>query len=202
MKISNRKNELYNYAEITIRNETLRKINISEMCKNFGISKKTFYKEFESKENFIRKFYFKKLSEAYISLVSTIQKQDTFAEKIINISQVIENSIPIFNSNKLNEVAEIYPKVFERLINFKNNRVVPLFNLMISSAQKHNIINNYNSSIMLQVFFSVISSIHDSKRTLSIGENIKFNDVFQILLNGILTKKGKSFLSNKLVNIN
>lgn len=61
MFTKNKLNTIYNYAEKIIMNEGIRKLNISDMCTNLGISKKTFYLEFESKENFIRKFYFKKI---------------------------------------------------------------------------------------------------------------------------------------------
>jgi AcrR family transcriptional regulator len=197
-------NEIYLLSERLIQENGIVKMNISELCSSVSISKKTFYRNFGSKKNFIEKFYMNMLKNAYIEVISIIQAKNSFFDKFENISQIVENRIPFFNNNSFQLLKNKYPEVAVNINYFKNNKIIPLLTLLIEKAQQRKIINDYNPGIMINVFFGAISSIYYSQFSLIKSEKneIKFREVFEILLRGILTKKGKSFLNQKLVNIN
>ena len=80
-------NEIYLLSEKLIQEKGIAKMNISELCNSASISKKTFYRIFGSKQNFIEKFYLNMLRNAYIEVVSIIQARNSFFDKFENISQ-------------------------------------------------------------------------------------------------------------------
>ena len=197
-------NEIYLLSERLIQEKGIAKMNISELCNSASISKKTFYRNFGSKQNFIEKFYLNMLRNAYIEVVATIQAKNSFFDKFENISNIVEKRVPFFNNNSFQLLKSKYPEAAAKINYFKSNKIIPLLTLLIEKAQQRKIINDYNPGIMINVFFGAISSIYYSQFSLIKSEKkeIKFREVFEILLGGILTKKGKNFLNHKLVNIN
>ena len=197
-------NEIYLLSEKVIQEKGIAKMNISELCNSASISKKTFYRLFGSKQNFIEKFYLNMLRNAYIEVVATIQAKNSFFDKFENISNIVEKRVPFFNNNSFQLLKSKYPEVAVKINYFKSNKIIPLLTLLIEKAQQRKIINDYNPRIMINVFFGAISSIYYSQFSLIDNEKneVKFSEVFEILLGGILTKKGKNFLNYKLVNIN
>ncbi len=197
-------NEIYLLSEKLIQEMGIVKMNISLLCNSASISKKTFYSAFGSKQNFIEKFYLNMLRNAYIEVVSIIQERNSFFDKFEKISHIVEEKIPFFNNKSIEELKSKYPEVVFKINYFKSKKIVPLLTLLIEKAQQRKIINNHRPKIMINVFFGAISSIYNSQFSLieSDKKELKFRDVFEILLSGILTKKGKNFLKYKLVNIN
>lgn len=197
-------NEVYLLSEKSIQENGIVKMNISEICFSASISKKTFYRIFGSKQNFIEKFYLNMLRSAYLEVISIIQERNSFFDKFEKISQIVEKRIPFLNNKTFTEIKSKYPKIAIKISYFKSNKIIPLLTLLIEKAQQRKIINNHDPIIMINVFFGAISSIYNPQFSFIENEknDVKFKEVFEILLSGILTKKGKSFLKYMLVSTN
>ncbi|MBI1931275.1 MAG: TetR/AcrR family transcriptional regulator [Ignavibacteriales bacterium] len=196
MIAKDKKYKLYAQTGEIILSKGINRFNISYLCKNTSISKKTFYKDFSSKQDFLAKFYLDLLHKSYYEIISTIQNNNTFFEKFENIAKIVQKRSVYFNVNILSVIEEKFPEVLVQINNFKQNRILPLFTLLIENAQKHNMINNFDPKTILNLFFSIISShsIITTKREIS-DTKTEFTEIFQILLKGVLTKKGKNFLN-------
>ena len=180
------------------------KLNISQLCISTSISKKTFYKHFGSKKIFIEKYYLNMLRSAYINVIQIIQERNSFFEKFEKISQLVEKRIPLFNNKAMEELKKFYPDVSLKINYFKSSKIIPLLKLLIVKAQQRKIINDFDPQILINIFFGSISTIYNEQNNFIENQNtdLKFREVFEILLSGILAKKGKSFLKHKLVSIN
>lgn len=194
-------NIIYSKTEILILNEGIRRFNITNLCKEIMLSKKTFYKEFNSKELFLEKFYMNMMRKSYMQIIEIIQKNDSFFEKFNNISNIVQSRLPFFNNFSLDELVIKYPIIGQKIYQFKDTKILPLLTLLIKDAQKHNIVNNFEPKMMLQVFFAATSFIYKDRKS-ELDEKVNFKNIFEILLKGILTKRGKNFLNHKLVSIN
>ncbi len=99
---------------------------------------------------------------------------------------------------------KFYPDVSLKINYFKSSKIIPLLKLLIVKAQQRKIINDFDPQILINIFFGSISTIYNEQNNFIENQNtdLKFREVFEILLSGILAKKGKSFLKHKLVSIN
>ncbi|MBK7105967.1 MAG: TetR/AcrR family transcriptional regulator [Ignavibacteriae bacterium] len=196
MQFKERENIIFNLVEVQILRNGITSLNISELCKDIGMSKKTFYKYYSNKEKFLSKFFLELLKKSYLDIILITQKKDSFFEKFEKIMQIVQTNSPFFNQNILSELKVKYPEVLKQINNFKQIKIFPLFTFLIKNAQKHNIINKFEPKTMLHLFFSIISSnsIINTKIVNEKGKN-EFTEIFQILLKGVLTKKAKNFLN-------
>ncbi len=196
MKSKEKIKKIYDLAEEHILKEGITRLNISNLCSCLEMSKKTFYKEFQSKEQFIKNLYLKNLSNSYLEVICIIQKKNSFFEKFEGISKIVERGLPLFNNNAILELYGKYPQIVSQINSFKEQRIIPMFVLLIKKAQEHKIINNFEPRIIFDIFYLTISSIQATENKQIVTQrNIGFNDVFNILLKGVLTRKGKNFIN-------
>ncbi|MFA3781476.1 TetR/AcrR family transcriptional regulator [Melioribacteraceae bacterium 4301-Me] len=177
------------------------KFTMDELASELHVSKKTIYRSFPTKEELLRKMLIDKLSFAYTVIVSNIQAQTNVVEKFIEFSKIIQEYFVLFNDESLYRLKHYYPKLADEIINLKKERVIPLIKLLLRVGRKKKIILDIPDNIIIKVFTAALSSISQMKKSYNEIEYQKtFESAFELLLNGILTKKGKQLLINKRIN--
>lgn len=177
------------------------KFSLDELASELHISKKTIYKNFSTKEDLLRKLFIEKLNFTYTVVVSNIQAQTNIVDKFIELSKMIQDYFVLFNDASLTRLKHYHTKLANELITFKNERVIPLIKLLLRKGRKQKIILNIQDEIIIRVFTASLSSISQMEKSYEQVEFQKtFEAAFEMLLNGILTKKGKQLLINKRIN--
>jgi len=201
MEIQHIKKQIFLYTSENIKKDGLKTIKITPLCNNLHISKKTFYIVFNSKEELISELFIDILIGSYVNVLVVLQAKTSFVKKIEEISTIIEDKFQLFNNDTMTELKNLYPSIYFEVENFRNERIKPLFMLLIKKAQKHKIINEFEPKFLITLFFAIITSIFtENLRNDKNGNNqYRFRNVFDLVLNGLLTKKGKSILNYNLL---
>ncbi|HOJ06423.1 MAG: TetR/AcrR family transcriptional regulator [Ignavibacteriota bacterium] len=174
--------------------------SLDELALRFQISKKTIYKRFETKEEIIRTVLNQQLSEAYTNFVSIIQSRITIVEMFVELSKIIEKYYSVFNETSIKKLSKYFPELAEYIVNFRTSRIIPLVKILLKLGKKRQLILEIPDEIIIRVFNSALSDIVQSKSTIDSQQSYEglFRQSFNLLLNGILTKKGKQILINKI----
>lgn len=174
-----------------------RKFTLDAVAHSTGISKKTIYKIFSGKEEILRTILIGKLNDAYNNLILLLQEKSSMIQKIYELSGIIEKYIFLFNEESLNHLKKEFPNLWTEIILFRKHKVVPLFYFLLNHAKKHNLIIGYSNELIIKLFSSSLD-ISVDKNFLShnkFSQQSVYRDVFDILVNGLLTKKGKKLLA-------
>lgn len=178
------------------------KFSMDELAKDLNISKKTLYKSFGSKEDLIRNALTDFLNQTYGTVISVSQAKSNVIEKFISFSGMVEHYFRVFNDNSLDRLKKKFPELGYSIDNFRNKRVLPLIKVMLKIGKKKKLITDIPDEIILKVFVSALGTIaasrYDSYSGFTYNETFKL--AFDLLLNGILTKKGRQVLTVKKGN--
>lgn len=190
---------LNDISEIFMR-DGFHNISMDEVANLLHVSKKTIYKHFYSKEMFITKIMVENLSSAYQVIVSVIQAKSNIIEKFLKLSEMVEKRFPLFNETSLNNLNYHFPQLANDIKNYKNKRIIPLIKILLRIGKKKKLIIDIPDDIVLKIFTSALSSIIQPEFIDSINYSYHetFGYTFNMLLNGVLTKKGKQILINKI----
>lgn len=173
------------------------KFTVDEVARGISISKKTIYKIFSNKEDILRTILINKLNEVYNYLILLLQDKSPMIQKIYKLSEIIEKYIFLFNEESLNYLKIEFPNLWKEIILFRKHKVIPFFYLLLNHSKKHNLIIGYPNELIIKLFSaSLVISI--DKNYLAHNKSSQqsvFKDVFDILVNGLLTKKGKKLLA-------
>lgn len=175
-----------------------RKLSMDQVASSLNISKKTIYKHFTNKENLVRIVLIKNLNEAYNVVIATIQARSNVVEKFIELSAMVKKYISIFNNASLKRLGKDMPQLAEDINKFRENRVIPLIKLLLRIGKKKNIILDVPEEIILKVFTTTLGTIVETKNDDDqFSYDQSFVKAFNLLLGGILTKKGKQIFNYK-----
>ena len=177
--------------------EGYKKITLEEITSNLAISKKTVYKVFSSKEEIASSIFIGELTKAYRGLIQLIQEKSSMVTKIENLSGMIGNYIRLFNDASLNNLKKEYPNLWKEIVLFRKARVIPLINILLNHSKKHDLVVDYPNELIIKLF-STSLTISTEKSYLihnKLDYQSVYKSIFDILLSGILTKKGKKLLA-------
>lgn len=194
------KSRILDHIEKEFSNHGFRNFAVDQIANELHISKKTIYKYFQTKEGLIRTVLIKQLTVAYREVVTIIQAQSNIVEKFVDLSNMVEEYFTVFNEESLKRLKCHFPHLAAYIELFRFNRIVPLISLLLKRGRKQNLILEIPDEIILKVFSSSLGAIVEarSEPTSKFSYHQMFRHAFNMLLNGILTKKGKQLLNYKL----
>lgn len=177
--------------------ESYKKITLEGITTDLGINKKTNYKALSSKEELAGSIFIGELTKAYRGLIQLIQEKSSMVTKIENLGEMVGSYIQLFNDSSLHNLKKEYPNLWKEIVFFRKERVMPLINLLLNHSKKHNLIADYPNELIIKLFSTSLTIsteknylVHNKSDCQSV-----FQSIFDILLNGILTKKGKKLLA-------
>lgn len=175
-----------------------RYFSITEVASDLKISKKTIYKTYKTKEEIIRTILIRQLSTIYSDVIQIIQSQSNSVEKLNNLSKIVEEYFTIFNEHSMERLNQYFPELADYIIQFRSQRIVPLIHTLLNIGKKKKLIENIPNEIVINVITSSLSEIVESKSGYSPADSSHktFREAFGMLMNGLLTKKGKQFFNN------
>jgi AcrR family transcriptional regulator len=121
------KENILNVAAELISKYGLKKFTIDEIAKELKISKKTIYQHFQSKDEIIRDFFITTLESDQNSVISTLNSEMNFLDKIHSI--IYSNHTYRIPLALLNEAKQFYPAEWakiEELKHFKTRSIQKL----------------------------------------------------------------------------
>ncbi len=192
--------KILNFLGQKFLEDGFRNYTIATLAAELKTSKKTIYKHFKTKEELFREVLTIYLRNAYQTVVTVIQAKSNVVEKFLALSRMVEIYFKIFNDASLSRLSKHLPQLALQIDEFRNTRVIPLIKLLLKIGARKKLIINIPPEIVLQVFTSSLSSIIENKFSSTIGYSFQhtFKYAFYMLLNGILTKKGKQYLNYRI----
>lgn len=192
--------KILSWVESEFLNYGYRNFSMNEIANQLHISKKTIYKIFSTKEELIRAAIINQLSNPYNNVIKIFKDESDIIVKFINLSEIVEKYYSVFNDTSLAKLRHNFRNLADYIEQFRIHRIIPQIILLLRVGKERELILDIPEEIIIKVFTSALGSIAASKSDgLSVySYHQTFRQAFDILLNGILTTKGKQILNNKL----
>lgn len=180
-----------------IINAGYQKIILDEITADLAISKKTIYREFSAKEELLNFVFLGELTKAYKKLVMLVQEKSSMFNKVEKLADLVASYIILFNEESLQKLKKEFPDIWKKIVSFRMSKILPLINLIINHSKKHKIINNISNELIIKLFNNSLTTATDKSFLIhnNLTQESVFKTIFNILLNGMLTKKGKKLLT-------
>jgi AcrR family transcriptional regulator len=191
------KNEIQKYLTERFQAEGFQNIPVDEIASGLKISKKTIYVEFNNKYMLIDSVIMNMLNEAYSNVISAVANESPFIDKFYTIFDTVKRNLKSFDDISLAELKRTYPDIWIKVARFRKYNIIPMLLLLINSGRKKGVLNDHPAELYLKLIYGAINEV--TKRNTEHIEN-ELDLLMKIVLNGALTKKGKRFLNQKLVN--
>lgn len=172
-----------------------RKVRTDEIAREIGISKRTLYEQFSSKEELITEMLsmrFNNFHEQMDRKVAEIQASDdkSYLKLIKEMGEIAANYFSYFNSQLLEDISRYLPKFANRCKVSESEKFGAL-NVLHEYGLKHNKIRKeINFSVFLMSMRFIMDNILKPEvlRELSLTTNEVIDQVHTIMMLGLLTE--------------
>lgn len=180
------------------------KVTMDQIAADLKISKKTIYKYFPSKENLVQETV--EFMKGYISasIIKIIDSNDNAVVKVVGLVKVISDLWMNVKEKMLVELERHHPKVWQGIDEFRTMMMNRNLTKLFEQGKEEGLIKNYPSEIIRTVFMGAVRAVVNPdffvNSQLSLNNAVEMT--FEIMLNGLLTEKGKEIFFESKSGIN
>ena len=176
-------------------------VSMDDISNSIGVSKKTLYQLFNSKEYLVESTIKEFISEQDIEIRGIINEDINVIDKILKIYSIVlyhfKSSCPAF----IHGLKKYFPETFNLFIDFKREQLQVIITHLLKQGKNEGIFReDINDKLIYELHINRLKSIIyglllPDKRA---GDPI-YSEVLIILLRGITTVKGYRILDEKLI---
>ena len=181
------------------------KVTMDKIAFDLGMSKKTLYKFFPSKEELVREIIFKMkcFAHDYIDDIFSVNEMDFIEklEKLLNLIRILSSK---FEGPLLEELYKNIPELWLKINEFRNEYLRQKFTqLIVSGVEKGFFRKDIDHQLIVLICSSAIKGLMNYEILTQIpfsGEQV-FENIVKVIFGGFLTKEGRiSYNSYQMVS--
>jgi AcrR family transcriptional regulator len=171
------------------------KVTIDEIASNLGISKKTLYKFYPSKEELLRASLHSMMRSAGWELERIISSERPFVEKLATAMITMGRYISRFNRESIVDLQRFAPALWKELDKFRQQHIVSRLVMMIGQARDEKIFRpEVNEQVLINMLVSSIQGVVNpevlSRHSFSAEEAA--SSIFTVIFEGALTDSARN----------
>jgi len=169
------------------------KTSMDHLASGMKISKKTIYKFFPSKYSLLEKVMLTFQIKIKTDLDEITNSDRGLVEKIHQVSAYFAKFSLKINKKLLNDIFKHQPELWKKLDNFRSSVIESVWEKLIIEGKKDGLIIDKSNKIIVTIILSALTGVINPKFLVesNISTNEAFKETFSIIINGILTEKGK-----------
>jgi AcrR family transcriptional regulator len=181
---------------------------MDEIAGELHVSKKTIYKYFPSKENLLEEIC--RMTSKYLEthIKNIVASKNDVVTKFVELLILHRNFIMNISEKWLTDLRIHAPQIKHKIDDTRNERIEYISSKLIEQGKRDKLIEDYPTQIIIAILTSSFTEIF--KPEFIIQNKFSLQDAFihtyDIIMNGILTDKGKErykkikpLLSKKLI---
>ncbi len=180
------------------------KTTMDEISSLSGLSKNTLYKYFPSKEKLTEEVVETSVEYINASVKKILSTREDAITKFLRILGFIVNSILKYHNKMLFDIKIHMPELWKKVDNLRTEYMYANISKIIRQGKKEKLICDFPNEIVIAVFMGSMRFIIDpqfiSRVSFSLNEAVDI--AFSVILNGILTPKGKNIYKKLKKNNN
>jgi hypothetical protein len=190
------KDKILKAASDTFFSRGFYKIPVDDIASLLKMSKKTIYKHFPAKEDLVREVAYLFIKTHSGNIAEIINHDYNAVEKLFYIFKYLGNMLINVNEQWFSDIQSQAPEIWNEIEVFRSRFMTRNISVIIEQGKKEKYIVNHPSLIMINVFISSIRGIINpafiTKNKIPAFKALE--STLAILMNGILTPKGKNLL--------
>jgi AcrR family transcriptional regulator len=182
------------------QNYSYSKVTMEEIAHSLGISKKTLYKHFTSKEHVLRELIASvkcEIEEKFEKIFA--DESSDFIQKLQGVLEVIGENIKRMHGHLTQDLINNHPEIWKGIQEFKRQKSHAQFTKLIDQGIKEGYIKaDTQSPIVVLIYSAAIHEIMvpEVLAQIPLASNQVYHEIIKTLFEGILSEKGRFRYTN------
>ncbi|HSP87872.1 MAG TPA: TetR/AcrR family transcriptional regulator [Ignavibacteriaceae bacterium] len=177
------------------------KTTMDEVASELGMSKKTIYKFFPSKEDLIRAIAKHFMNRMRSKIVPALNSDKNAIEKLAQLIKILAGASEKISTKRMEEMKRHFPQIWNEIDSFRTKMMFENITKVINQGKTEGLFIDYSTSIVMNMLVSSVRSVVNPDFILNNNFSIieAASTAFKILIGGIVTDKGKKVF-NRTIN--
>jgi AcrR family transcriptional regulator len=171
---------------------------MDEIASDLHISKKTIYKHFPSKEILLKEICSDTTCLIKSKIEEIIDGDGDTVVKFVRLLNMHSNMTMNISDKWVRDLTIHAPNIKKGIDEMKNDQINKVFTKLLEQGKREKLIENYPTPIIMASFNSSLMAVVNHEFLINNKFTIHhaFKITYEMLLNGILTKRGKEKFKN------
>jgi len=169
------------------------KTTMDEVASELGMSKKTIYKFFPSKEDLLQAIAQHFLNGIKSKILSKLNTNKNAIEKLGELIKILATATQKATPVRLDEIRKHYPELWIEIDKFRTKVMLENITKVIDQGKSEGLFLDYPTVIVMSILVGAVRNIVTPEfivnNSFSISEAAQY--MLRIVIGGILTEKGK-----------
>lgn len=168
------------------------KITMDEVAAELGMSKKTIYKFFPSKDDLLIAIVRHFMNEIKNKIVPKLNSNRNAIEKLGDLLNILASATQKVSPRRIEELKKYYPELFIEIDEFRTKMMFENITKVIEQGKSEGFFIDYPTAIIMNVLVGAVRHVVNPDFTVnnsfSLSEAAQYT--LRIVISGILTEKG------------
>lgn len=187
------KEKILEFTEEKLFSQGFHKTTMAEISSELRMSKKTIYKYFPSKLDLVDAIANRFTERMKGKVVPLLESDKNAVEKIIGLISLLSKTAAKIGDKIFTELKIHFPTVWQRIDKFRTEMMYANLSKVIDQGKSEGLIEDYPTPLIMNILVNAVRSTVNPEFILNNNFSMKVaaQTTFKIILNGILTEKGK-----------
>ena len=177
------------------------KTTMDNVASELGMSKKTIYKFFPSKDDLVMAIAKHFMNGMKNKIVPALSSDKNAIEKLAELIGILAKASEKISPQRMDEIRKYFPNLWNEIDKFRTQMMFGNITKVIDQGKAEGLFIDYPTSIIMNVLVASVRNIVNPdfilNNNFSIIEAARY--AFKIIIGGIVTDKGKKIF-NKTIN--
>jgi AcrR family transcriptional regulator len=188
------KERILSEARDTFKRDGFARVSVDELASSLAMSKKTFYRAFDSKDALIHQIMDRHLAYISSEMSTIVASKGSFVAKLGEVLEFIGNLPARIGFNFIRDVQRHLPHLWKEVEEFRAKRVIDGFGRLIDQGIQEGYIRpDLNKRIFLLAYLAAIQNV--IQPTVLANESFSAREALQgvveLFFRGTMTEKGR-----------
>ncbi|HAL57836.1 MAG TPA: hypothetical protein DCP63_15570 [Bacteroidetes bacterium] len=188
------RDRIINYARDKFMQIGFSKVTLDEIATELGVSKKTVYKYFPSKQDLLRAGVQGALQGVEKNLERLVMSERPFIEKLVEVMLMISRNISKLSKKAEVDLQRFTPELWKEIDAFRRERLLPKLGAMIARARQEGIFRpDINDQVLILMLRHSVHGIMNPEvlSQHSFSPHDALRTIFKVLFEGALTDEAR-----------
>jgi AcrR family transcriptional regulator len=179
------------------------KTTMDEVASELGMSKKTIYKFFPSKEDLVRAIAKHFMNRMKSKILPALNSDKNAIEKLGELIKILAGASEKISTKRMEEMKRHFPQIWNEIDSFRTKMMFENITKVIDQGKTEGLFIDYPTSIVMNMLVGSVRSVVNPDFILNNNFSIieAARTSFKILIGGIVTEKGKKVFNQKINTI-
>ena len=177
------------------------KTTMDDVATELGMSKKTVYKFFPSKDDLVMAIAIHFMGKMKAKILPALNSDKNAIEKLGELIKILAGASEKISNKRMEEMKKHFPEIWNEIDKFRTKMMFENITKVINQGKAEGLFIDYPTSITMNILVTSIRTIVNPEFILNNNFSIieAARTAFKILIGGIVTEKGRKVF-NQTIN--